>query len=103
MVAGAVDAALLRDDLRGRRIDMLADDVDALVDQSGRRGTFFYRIVPGAGEDDRHRRIGIHFLSAELIGIDGPVDRPIGCAATKPSLPVFDIAPATMPQRYWLS
>ncbi|CKV60664.1 Uncharacterised protein [Mycobacterium tuberculosis] len=28
---------------------------------------------------------------------------PKGLAATKPSLPVFDAAPAAMPQRYWLS
>src|SRR6516165_6198463 len=31
MVAGAVDLALLRHDLHGRRIDMLTDDVDAFV------------------------------------------------------------------------
>jgi hypothetical protein len=31
MVTGAVDATLLGDNLRGRRVDVLADHVDPLV------------------------------------------------------------------------
>ena len=54
MVAGAVDALLLRDDLRRRRVDMLADDVDALLDQRFGGGALLDRIVPGAGEHHGH-------------------------------------------------
>ena len=42
---GAVDALLLSDDLRRRGVDVLADDVDALLGQRFGGGALLHRIV----------------------------------------------------------
>src|SRR5208283_623806 len=64
MVAGAIDATFLGDNLRGWCVDVFADYIDALIDQSGGGGALLNWIVPRPGEDDRQCRTGIHLLRA---------------------------------------
>ena len=74
VMPGPVDAVLLGNDLRCRRIDMLADDIDALLDKRLCRRAFLDRIVPRAGIDDMQRHVRIGFTCTDQIAIDRPID-----------------------------
>ncbi len=89
MVTGAIDAALLGNDLRGRAVHVLADNVSALVDQCGGGSTLLDRVVPGAGVDDGDGRIRIHLLRAHGEGVDGPVHLTEGVGRYKAQLAGF--------------
>ena len=58
----------------GGRVDVLADDVDALLDERLGGGALLDRVVPGAGEDHGGGGVRIDLLGAELVGVDRPVD-----------------------------
>ena len=104
VVAGHVDAALLGlldDDLR--RVDVHRDDVDALVGEAvGGLG-----LLDGIDQSPVKTTAVVAFgLTERAPSVNALMFRStcgMGLAAMKPSLFVFVVIPATIPETYWAS